>query len=323
MTRSNPFLLALATAVVIACCGLTVWYVLAEDDEAVLAIDADGAGALSFFALGDHGKTTDAQQDVADAMERVAAATRDVAFTIFLGDNFYQDGVASIDDELWEDVFEERYDGKHLLGMPFFAILGNHDVEGSVEAQIAYARERRGSARWRMDGRHYERLFGRTADGRGLLQVIFLDSNVPEDPDQQTFLAEAVSDRRALWRVIAAHHPLHSFGPHEPDEAVIAAFMAAARTADLFLCGHDHNVQVASLPDGPLHVVSGGGGRSLDPIDRPVDDTLLFAPDDYGFVRVTVDEQRLVVHVHDRDGEHVFEASREPAAWPVLEAVGK
>ena len=45
-------------------------------------------------------------------------------FVVLLGDNFYEDGVASVDDPQWQTKFEDPYAN---IDLPFYAVLGNHD----------------------------------------------------------------------------------------------------------------------------------------------------------------------------------------------------
>ena len=63
-------------------------------------------------------------------------------FVLALGDNFYFRGVSSIDDPLFEEVWEKQFSAPSLL-TPWYAILGNHDHYGSPEAQIDFARQDR------------------------------------------------------------------------------------------------------------------------------------------------------------------------------------
>ncbi|WP_230770022.1 metallophosphoesterase [Sphingomonas sp. Leaf4] len=104
----------------------------------------------SFAVLGDWGRDTPEQHHVAAAMGRAAAAARS-DFVLAIGDNFYSDGVESVDDPLWQSVFEGVYTHP-ALQVPWYALLGNHDYRGNPQAQIDYAAT---SKRWRMPARYY------------------------------------------------------------------------------------------------------------------------------------------------------------------------
>jgi len=79
------------------------------------------------------------------------AKALDAAFVISVGDNFYEDGVASIDDPKWKTSFEDVYTAPSLQ-IPWYVALGNHDYHGNTQAQLDYAQA---SKRWNMLGRWY------------------------------------------------------------------------------------------------------------------------------------------------------------------------
>ena len=100
---------------------------------------------ISFFALGDTGKSTSRRRRVVRGMVDQASRTR-LDFVMLLGDNFYESGVRSVNDRLWQREFERPF-GELELRVPFYAALGNHDHKGSIQAQIDYSRL---NPRWRM-----------------------------------------------------------------------------------------------------------------------------------------------------------------------------
>src|SRR5574341_1365764 len=105
-----------------------------------------------FIAMGDWGTGSPAQRQVAELMN--AKAGRDsLHFVLLLGDNFYEKGVASVDDPQWQKKFERMYD-LPFLNVPFFAALGNHDYKkaGSPDAQVEYSKRH---TKWKMPARFY------------------------------------------------------------------------------------------------------------------------------------------------------------------------
>ena len=50
-----------------------------------------------------------------------------------LGDNFYPEGLKTPEDPLFTKGFLEIY---HDIEIPFFPVLGNHDVKRNVQAQL-------------------------------------------------------------------------------------------------------------------------------------------------------------------------------------------
>ena len=73
-------------------------------------------GTVRFVVLGDAGMGNQAQYDVAEAIKNVCAQ-RGCDFALYLGDNFYDTGVSSIDDSQFIDKFELPYAN---LDFPFY-----------------------------------------------------------------------------------------------------------------------------------------------------------------------------------------------------------
>ncbi len=111
----------------------------------------EGGASLNFLAVGDWGREGDFhQRDVASRMGESAAALG-ARFVISVGDNFYEDGVAGIDDPAWEKSFERVYDAPSLQ-VPWWIALGNHDYHGNAQAQLDYSAK---SRRWRLPARWF------------------------------------------------------------------------------------------------------------------------------------------------------------------------
>src|SRR5215469_11080152 len=72
------------------------------------------AGALNFLVFGDWGRKGEQDQvEVANQMSK-AAQEMSASFVIALGDNFYEDGVASTDDPHWHQSFTSVYKAPSL-----------------------------------------------------------------------------------------------------------------------------------------------------------------------------------------------------------------
>ncbi len=260
-----------------------------------------GASQLVFLAVGDQGSGDHNQRRVAQAMERVARQGDGIDFVLLLGDNIYEEGVESVDDRQWRDKFEAIYTGATLSKTPFFAILGNHDALGNRRAQIDYAK--RGSGRWHMDSFYYFRDFGRIGQ-RPLLRVVFLDTTGDDfSKAAQVGLLKRAFQNKAdgpLWKVVAGHHPLRSNGPHRIKPTISSWFnpVLISTGVDLYLCGHDHNLQMIQPPGEPLYVVSGAGGRRLYQMNQR-DPHSRFAVSRHGFMKVTVNARQMIIDAHD------------------------
>src|SRR5271163_3628741 len=80
-------------------------------------------GGLNFLVFGDWGRQGEQDQvEVADKMAK-AAKEIDAKFVISVGDNFYENGVASVSDPHWRKSFEDVYHHEPLQ-VPWHCILG-------------------------------------------------------------------------------------------------------------------------------------------------------------------------------------------------------
>lgn len=263
-----------------------------------------------FFAFGDQGTGGTVQKTVANSLEQKAQEDPDVDFVLLLGDNFYPDGVTSTTDPQWQEIFEQVYSGPTLLKLPFLALLGNHDYNykytGDPQAQVDYAKK---IGRWQMDGFYYFRDFA--SHGETLLRLIMLDTN-EDDPStgkQIDFLKDALnqSNKKPLWTLVAGHHPIRSIGRHGPKSDLYDWLLPLLKEyrVDAYLSGHEHNQQIIQLPDEPLHIISGGGGKTLRGFKRQ-SPWVKYAARSFGFMKLTLSAKQLDLNVFDENGQQTF-----------------
>lgn len=139
-------------------------------DGSPLVIEQKAESPLEILFFGDNGSGLPEQFKVSEAMERYCL-THHLAAVFMLGDNFYPQGVKTIDDAQWQNKFRDPYEKPCLGQIPFYAILGNHDYKGRPEAQIAYSHEQKF---WHMPHRFYSVQFG------DLAKIIAIDTNIPD-----------------------------------------------------------------------------------------------------------------------------------------------
>ncbi len=234
-------------------------------------------GQLPFLILGDWGWDGALQQrDVAVQMGREASSSGS-RFVISVGDNFYEDGVESVDDPHFRKSFEEIYDAPSLQA-PWYVALGNHDYRGNVDAEIAYSSK---STRWRMPARYFSR--GETVPGAGAADFFFLDtspfvekyrgSNTRIDGQdsraQLAWFEGALAKSTAPWKIVTGHHPVFSGGRdhgNTPELIRDVKPLLEKYGVRAYFFGHDHDLQHIEVA-GVHYIGCGGGGGDAPDID--------------------------------------------------------
>lgn len=247
-------------------------------------------------------------------MERVAADAPTHA-VLYLGDNFYPRGVTSVHDRQWKTKFEWLYRGAHLRGLPFFAVVGNHDHEGNVEAQAIYARRRLGSKRWHMDGLFYARDFG-VEQGRPLARFVFLDTEtIRRDELQLRFIEQTFAAApRPVWRIVVGHYPCRSltretFTRSQTLNELIAPLQDA--DVDMYLSASDRFQQILNRPQEPMHVATNGGGTKIERNVEVENDETDIAISQPGFAVVEISAATVRVELRDADGAVTKSCARQ------------
>ncbi len=265
-------------------------------------------GILQFFALGCAGAGNEGQRLVADSMAGLAA-DYPIDFVLYLGDNFYGRGVSSTNDRQWETKFESIY-AHSSLQIPFYAVLGNHDLFRNPDAQVAYSAL---SKRWRMPARYYT--FERELADGTRVQFFALDTTamtLGEKEKQLEWLEENLKASTADWKIAYGHHPVYSGGftweeeIREMQEMLEPLFIQYG--VDLYLSAHNHSIEFFQDIQGVSYLVSGAGSR---PRDVAWIDATSFAHADLGFAWVRVFPSYLEIYIAGRDGQLLF-TSRIP-----------
>ncbi len=187
-----------------------------------------------------------------------------------LGDNISFDG----NPNRFEEVFLKPYDALLQNGVRFFAVLGNHDINGGFAGFQMF------HPLFNMDGKRYYTLTFK----ENLVQVFFLDSNtVCNDKSQLTWFQRELAKSQALWKVVAMHHPLYgkTVKYPEPDpnlRRVLEPIFNEGRV-NIVLAGHNHMYQRFRPMNGVYHFTAGSGGMLDEGEILPGDPDLLVGED--------------------------------------------
>ncbi|MEV6554311.1 metallophosphoesterase [Nocardia sp. NPDC051756] len=251
---------------------------------------------LTVLITGDAGTGEAGQRAVATAAKRICQA-EGVSLAVGLGDNIYEDGAESADDDEFATKFEQPNAG---IDVPWLMVLGNHDCSGTFpgsggnpskgDHEVAYHQR---SRRWYMPARYYQ--VALPAAGAPLVEFFALDT-VPvsstvlqTDPhyrwdgpymrQQRLWLDRALTASRATWKIVLTHHPYRNNGKHGNagayDGVTIGDYMSGRHLQELFeevvcgradyiLSGHDHTLQIldtAGTARGTQQIVCGASAK--------------------------------------------------------------
>jgi acid phosphatase len=276
---------------------------------------------LNFVLIGDWGRMgRDYQTDVARQMG-VTAASIGSRFTVSIGDNFYENGVASVDDPQWQSSFEQIYTAPSLQS-PWKVILGNHDYRGNVQAQLDYAKT---SKRWQMPARYYAESVA--LPGGGTADFFYLDTSpfikkyagtrtdiAGQDTDAQlAWLDKGLKASTANWKIVIGHHPIYTaLAPEEhydhdqPDLIARLDPILRANDVKIYINGHDHNLQVVQV-NGLTYVTNGAGSETYQASSAVIRGG--FVSGNHGFMTMAVSAQKLDFALIDKDGRNLYAQS--------------
>jgi tartrate-resistant acid phosphatase type 5 len=275
--------------------------------------------ALPFIVVGDWGRGGhDDQRAVAVQMAQTAAQMN-ARFIVSVGDNFYENGVSSVDDSQWQSSFEAIYDAPSLQ-VPWKIIIGNHDYRGNVQAQLDYARHQ---PRWQFPARYYTD--AQTLPGGATAEFFYVDTSPfirkyensrvdirGQDTDAQlAWLDAALGRSTARWKIVIGHHPIYTplgafdaqgYDHDQPDLIARLDPVLRRHGIKIYVCGHDHLLQAVTVA-GVHYVVTGAGSRTYppSPLQRPG-----FASGAHGFMAAWLSAEALHYGLIDKDGNTLY-----------------
>ena len=198
-----------------------------------------------FQVFGDTGKGNADQRRVAEAM--------------LVGDIIYPRGLLSATDPKLVDLYLKPYGALSEVHLMY----GNHEYgdgrgAGVPEAWLEAVRTgKAGDAR--IPQRYYSRRF--LVDGM-TIRALFLDTaTIAVDPLQLAWIKHEV-DKGADYTLVFGHHPIYSAGLHgvlAHMEKLLLPLLEGK--ADMYVCGHDHNLQLLRTDKGLPLMVSGSAGE--------------------------------------------------------------
>ena len=251
----------------------------------------ESSSLFRFVALGDVGRGNIGQQKIADVMKEYFQQ-QPFVLVLLTGDNIYENGEI----EKVGATFERPYRFLRQKPIPFYAVLGNHDVRTNNGVdQVNYPG-------FNMQGRYY-------TFSQGIVQFFALDTNRKAEWSQQLiWLEKNLAASTATWKIVFGHHPLYSSGVHGTDPKRIAKLcpLFARYGVQLYINGHDHNYERTEPIEGTTYLTCGAGATT-----RPVghSEWTAYSAARLSFATIDVYPQHLEIQGIGKQGE-VFDRGK-------------
>ena len=249
---------------------------------------AETSQRLRWLAVADTGSGDANQRAVGQQMAAVHRR-RPVDLVVLGGDNIYPSG----DMALIEATFRRPYADLLAAGVPFHAVLGNHDIRtANGDPQVAYKP-------FGMQGRFYNLR-------RGPVEFFLLDTNGKADWQRQvSWLRSVLARSSAPWKVVVGHHPIYSSGFYGNDPGLQAKLAGLMRKhgVQLYINGHEHNYERSVPIDGITYLVVGGGGASLRPVIPTAQSAT--ASSVFSFAELEATPRELTITAWDKNGRQI------------------
>jgi 3',5'-cyclic AMP phosphodiesterase CpdA len=264
---------------------LPVWGKTPKNAEQV------SSSSFRFVALGDVGTGNLGQLAIADVMNDYYQQ-RPFALVLMTGDNIYEDGEIN----RVGATFGRPYRFLRQQEVPFYAVLGNHDIRTNNGVdQVNYSA-------FNMQGRYY-------TFTQGIVQFFALDTNENADwSDQLSWLDQELAKSKATWKIVFGHHPLYSSGAHGSSSELIdlLSSLFAKHGVQLYVNGHDHNYERTHPIEGTTYLTCGAGAKT-----RPVgeSDWTAYSAARLSFATIDVEPNHLGIQGIGTDGE-VFDSGK-------------
>ncbi len=275
-----------------------------------------------FYTFGDWGRNGQYGQKELATMMNTAAFKVEPEFIISTGDNFYNNGVASIQDPYWLSSYENVYNGANLF-CDWYVVLGNHDYRGNSQAQIDYTYV---SRRWNMPSRYF--LKDVETDQGVTARFVFIDTNplndeyykeekykyevMTQDTTSQLLWMDSVLNVDADWKIVIGHHPLYTGGKRAGEANFVRTHIEkylVKHDVDVYFAGHEHDLQHIKVEGKPSDYIVSGAGSEVRPTGKM--EHSVFAASVQGFVATTITADSLYHQFVNYKGEVIYTFSSE------------
>ena len=234
---------------------------------------------LIFFSIGDWGANSthvNSAKLVANAMASYYPYMNPIPnYIISLGDNFYENGVSSIYDKLWDSawfsVFIKPFPA--LYNIQWFSILGNHDYYGGIDGINSQIEMTNHSKHWVMPAKDYYSYNKETSSFHIFIDTIKIYPELYEktaklynedDIKQSLNMLEKMliqaKEYKSRWIFVYGHYHLFSNGYYGNYKVMIQRLLPLFKKykVSVYFSGHEHNFQLLKY-NGIYFCVNGAG----------------------------------------------------------------
>ena len=276
-----------------------------------------------FILLGDMGSGEKDQYKVAEAMyEKINEMNKKDIFVCGLGDNIYEDGCYSLEDEQFKTKFEIPYE-KISNNVKFYMVLGNHDygynldLTNNSQVQVDYGiLSQKKGMKWVMPSKYYT--FKKKNVQFFMMDTNFDFMNESSIERQYQFLKEEINKSKKPWKILIGHHTLRSVGGNgnakdeQPKMEKFFQRLLSECELDFYICGHDHNKQVIQTNIGGKNIsliVCGTGGKEYHKethYNNVKKGELDFVSSNLGYGLCECSKKDMIVHFLDSENKQEF-----------------
>ncbi len=251
--------------------------------------------SLKFAVIGDSGQWSRAQRETAAQLAK-ARESFDFDFVLMLGDNNYGDGSG----DSYAVRFEVPYRPLLDKGVKFYAALGNHDPPSQESYPL-----------FNMSGHRYYTFARRAGPLPPLagdrVQFIAIDT-VNLEGSQISWLDKTLSESKAEWKIVFAHHPLYSSGRYALSSRALRSLLERVlieHEADVLFSGHEHFYERLLPQNGVMYFIAGASGSVRAGDIRPAAFHAAGYDRDLSFMLVEIAGDSLYFRAINRTGEIV------------------
>jgi tartrate-resistant acid phosphatase type 5 len=302
----KKMVLWVASVLGIALLGGGVWYYTTQYNNSKASSSVSAGTTIvsntqqlkkySYVFVGDTGTGTDEQYGVAKAMQQYCGSNY-CAGVFLLGDNFYNTGVSSVDDEQWQKKFELPY-GQDVIKAPKYPVFGNHDYLGCIQCQLDYFKR---NSDWFLPAPYWilqkesEYFFMADTENMNSVQLELLKKQLTEFPKT------IVLGHRPIYTNESLHHDENFEGKSEFTTIICEA-------SSMYLNGHSHTMEYFDGSTGckSKRVTIGTGGASLrDFIDNPPENSS-FEKKQFGFATIEIENDTRTLRFWGTNNQELY-----------------